>query len=118
MSLLSREAILGAQDLPTKDVPVPEWGGTVRIRSLTAKDRDAIETAIFTARQEGLVAPDNVRARYASACIVDEKGAPLFTADDVEALGQKSATALNRVYDAVLSHNAIAEGDVEELAGN
>lgn len=118
MTLLGRDAILAAQDLPTKDVPVPEWGGTVRIRSLTARDRDALETAIYQARQEGLVAPDNVRARYASACIVDENGKPLFTEEDIVALGGKSAAALGRVYDAVLSFNAIAEGDVEELAGN
>jgi hypothetical protein len=118
VSLLSREAILGAQDLPTKDVPVPEWGGTVRIRSLTAKDRDAIETAVYAAHKNGRHAPENVRALYAAGCIIDEKGTPLFTVEDVEALGQKSATALNRIYEAVLSHNAIAEGDVEELAGN
>jgi hypothetical protein len=118
VTVLGRDAILGAHDLPTKDVPVPEWGGTVRIRSLTARDRDALETAVYQARQDGLVAPDNVRARYASACIVGEDGKPLFTEEDIVALGGKSAAALGRVYDAVLSFNAIAEGDVEELAGN
>ena len=29
--ILNRDAILGAQDIPTEDIPVPEWGGSVRI---------------------------------------------------------------------------------------
>ena len=29
MALLGRDQILTAQDLPTVDVDVPEWGGTV-----------------------------------------------------------------------------------------
>jgi hypothetical protein len=118
VTLLSREAILGADDLRTQDVDVPEWGGKVRIRSLTAHDRDAIETAVYGAQKEGKYAPENVRALYAAGCIVDEKGDPLFSAADVEALGRKSAAALNRVYEAVLELNAIAEGDIEELAKN
>ena len=40
MSLLSKEAILAAQDLPSEDVEVPEWGGTVRVRGLDGKGRD------------------------------------------------------------------------------
>ena len=32
MNLLSKTAILAAQDLQTEDVEVPEWGGAVRVR--------------------------------------------------------------------------------------
>ena len=32
LNLLSRDAILQAQDLPHEDVEVPEWGGMVRVR--------------------------------------------------------------------------------------
>ena len=38
--LLSKEQILAAEDLPHKDVPVPEWKGTVRVRALTGFERD------------------------------------------------------------------------------
>jgi hypothetical protein len=35
MTLLSKSAILCANDLQTEDVDVPEWGGAVRVRSFT-----------------------------------------------------------------------------------
>ena len=41
MTLLSKSAILCANDLQTEDVDVPEWGGTVRVRSFTGRERDA-----------------------------------------------------------------------------
>lgn len=116
--LLSREAILGAADLPTSDVEVKQWGGTVRIRSLTGTQRDQFEADVLGARREGHVSPGNVRARYVSMCVVDAEGNNIFSAADIEALGHKSAAALDTVYQAVLSLNALSDDDVEELAGN
>ncbi len=37
---LTGEEILGADDLPTEVVPVPEWDGTVIVRTLTGAERD------------------------------------------------------------------------------
>lgn len=34
MTILTKQAILTAQDLKTEDVAVPEWGGEVRVRTL------------------------------------------------------------------------------------
>lgn len=114
--LLSRSEILKSSDLPTKDVPVPEWGGTVRVRSMTAADRDAFEEAYRQAKQSE--EPVNLRARYAAACIVDEKGKPIFVEADIEALGAKSALALDRVFEAISSLNKLSDSDVEEAAKN
>ena len=43
MTLLSKTAILCANDLKTEDVDVPEWGGAVRVRSFTGRARDAFD---------------------------------------------------------------------------
>ena len=43
---LTREEILAKTDLPYEDAEVPEWGGWVRIRALSGKQRDAIEASI------------------------------------------------------------------------
>lgn len=118
MALLNREAILAANDLPTKDVPVPQWGGSVRVRSLTGAERDQFECDILAARRDGKISPGNVRARYVAMCVVDEAGANVFTPADIEALGRKSAAALDLVYQEILSFNALTEDDVEELVGN
>ena len=46
MTLLSKTAILTANDLQTEDVEVPEWGGAVRVRSFTGRERDAFESSM------------------------------------------------------------------------
>ena len=51
MTLLSKTAILAAQDLQTEDVEVPEWGGAVRVRSFTGRERDVFEAGMI--RGEG-----------------------------------------------------------------
>jgi len=46
MSLLSKTAILAANDLKSEDIEVPEWGGAVRVRSFTGRERDAFEASM------------------------------------------------------------------------
>src|SRR5215471_2388356 len=102
---LSREEILRAADLPTEDVDVPEWGGSVRVRALTAADRDRIEGE--QADASGPARFHNFRARLVARAAVDGAGRPLFGEDDVHALAQKSAVALDRVFTAVLRMNGL-----------
>lgn len=116
--LLSRAEILKSNDLPTREVHVPEWNGTVRIRSLTARDRDEIDTALYTAQKEGRPAPENIRALYVAACVVDESGTRIFNDEDVMALGQKNGTAIDRIYTAIMELNKLKPEDIEEAAKN
>jgi len=118
MALLDRAAILAANDLPTRDVDVPEWGGTVRIRAMNARDRGDYETVAFEQSKMGRSIPENFRAHYAAACIVGDDGEPLFTGADVVALGLKSADALQRVFDAIMEMNKIAPAAIEDAAKN
>ena len=119
MSLLSREAILGADDLPHEDVEVPEWGGTVRLCTLTGAQRDAFEAASIQGRGKNRQTNlKNVRARLLALCLVDEAGQRLFGDTDVQRLGAKSSKALDRLFDKASSMNGLSDEDVEELAGN
>ena len=38
--ILNREQILAANDVKTRIVDVPEWGGSVIVRGLTSLERD------------------------------------------------------------------------------
>lgn len=119
MGLLNREAILAADDLPYEDVPVPEWGGTVRIRTLSGTERDAFEAAtVVTVGQRRDVNIRNIRARLVAAAAVDEQGKQLFSAADVKELGKKSGRALDRLFDVASKLSGMSARDVEELAGN
>lgn len=116
--LLSREQILGADDRKTQDVPVPEWGGTVRVRSLTGTERDAYEAGIVQLRGDGSrkFTLQNARARLVSLALCNENGERMFTDADIKALGDKSAAALERVFDVARNLSGLSEEDIEELA--
>lgn len=120
LKFLTRDLILRALDLPTEPVEVPEWGGTVMIRSMTGAERDAFESSMLTEKEgESRIAKmQNLRARFCASVIVAEDGVTsLFTPDDVAELGKKSAKALNRVFEAGRKLSGFTDSDVKELEG-
>lgn len=119
MDLLKREGILDAKDLPHERVSVPEWGGDVLVRALTAEERDAYEAGCFVGEgRERRSNFANLRARLLVLALVDEEGQPLFTPAAADALGQKSAAVVERLYDVAARLSGLRESDVEELLGN
>ena len=119
MTLLSKTAILTAQDLQTEDVEVPEWGGAVRVRSFTGRERDAFEASMV--RGEGRdrkVDLTNMRARLVGLTVIDETGQRLFTDEEVDLLGAKSGAALDRVFAVAQKLNGLSGADVDELSKN
>ena len=119
MTLLTREAILGASDIKTQTVDVPEWGGTVLVGAMNGQARDEWEQSLIT-RAGGKSEPNlaNVRARLVAATVVDESGQRIFSAADVQALGNKSSAALERVCKVAQRLNGLGDADLEELKGN
>ncbi len=116
MPYLTKQQILEAQDRKTVDVEVPEWGGTVRVKTMTGVQRDQYET-LFTSIRNGEVS-GSIRATLAAATIVDEEGNQLFTKDEVDSLGQKSGVALGRVFDVAAELNVATKKSAETVAGN
>ncbi|TXH06679.1 MAG: hypothetical protein E6R09_01095 [Rhodocyclaceae bacterium] len=109
MNILSKEAILAADDLPREQVTVPEWGGDVLVRTMTGTDRDAFEAGLIG--KDGRM--ENVRARLVSLTLCDHSGALLFSDSEVSALGKKSARALDRVFNVAQRLNGIGADQVE-----
>ncbi len=113
---LNRDAILAADDLKRECVEVPEWGGRVYVRVMTGTERDEWERQILDSRgPDNKTNLSNARARLAILCACGEDGQRLFTDGDLEAVGDKSAAALERIFDAALKLNRIGEKDVDEL---
>lgn len=108
--MLSRDQILAAGDIKTEDVEVPEWGGTVRVRTLSAADRLRV---VGTAG-----AGIDTRIIWLVAALVDDKGGPLMKAEDVAAMMQKSAKATDRVYEVVSRLNFSEKPAAKEAAKN
>ena len=120
MGTLSKSQILSATDLPIEAVEVPEWGGTVHVRTLSSYERDQFEAATVKVRGRK-TEPNlaNLRARLACLVICDEKGKPLFdVTEDARMLGDKSSKALDRVLAVARRLNGMDDEAVEEAAKN
>lgn len=118
--ILGRADILAAtQDLVTETVPVPEWGGSVLVRSMTGADRDAFE-ATLVVEKDGKRSADltSMRAKLVAMTVVDENGLRLFSAEDVPALNVRSATALERVFQVAQRLSGIGAEAVKEAEKN
>lgn len=117
MAILNRDAILGADDMKTVDVEVPEWGGSVRLRTLTGGERDKFESDMVDQRgKNNKLNLVNLRARLVALCAVDEGGKRMFGDNEVSRLGAKSASVLDKLFVAAQKLNGMTEADVEELA--
>lgn len=119
MALLSKTDIFGADDRRYEEIAVPEWGGTVRLRSLTGEERDQYEASMV--KRVGGRQVDNLRnarARLVVLAACDENGAPLFDATDAAALGRRNSAALDRLFEAACKLSGISDDDVAELEGN
>lgn len=116
MALLTAKQILTADDLPTEDVEVNEWGGTVRVRALTGAERDKLESSVV--EQRGKKTRTNLldfRAKLVAASVVDDSGQLIFTEKDIRSLSQKSAGALDKVAEVASRLSGMSDTDVEEL---
>ncbi|WP_321919308.1 hypothetical protein [Paraburkholderia tropica] len=111
--MLNREQILGAVDVKTEDVDVPEWGGTVRIAVMSGVARDALQASVVDNKS-----PSRFEAALVAATAVDESGALLFSADDVATLQAKNATVLTRVAAVAMALNNIGKKAAEEAVKN
>ena len=129
VKILTRAEILAADDLPRELVEVPEWGGSVYVRGLTAMERSEFENLMLGLENKRIKVGKSddmtiqmdmrvLRVRLSALCMVDEKGNRLFGDDEVEALGRKSADALNRIFVVAQRLSGMTSDDVEDAAGN
>jgi hypothetical protein len=113
---LGREDILSKKGGKLIELEVPEWGGTVHLREMTASERDAFEQASLD--KSGSARLLNIRARLASISLCDAGGKRLFSEGDIPSLGELPASALDRIFDASMRLNKISKADVDELEKN
>lgn len=114
--MLGRDAILGINDADVEAVPVPEWGGAVFVRSVSGAERDRFEAESIGT--DGTPNLKDYRARFAAMVICDNEGNLLFGAADIAELTKRNANALDRIVEAGLRLNAMADGDIEALEKN
>ena len=128
--MLTRDQILGIQDIKVKEVPVPEWGGSVYIRQLTRGEQDdylkmqygttTVETDARIRRQK--ITSMSFYGHDAWLCqkaICDDKGNTLFTDKDLAALKAKNGEVVGRIATEIVKFSGMAKDvEVAEQAKN
>lgn len=117
--LATKDQILNAPTRTYEYVSVPEWGGPIRLRSLTGKERDEFESSVQDSpgrRGKGKDNTANFRARLIAKCAVDAEGELLFSnRHEVNLLGEQPAKLLQTVFDVCAAMNGFSDEDVESL---
>lgn len=115
---LSKEAIFAAKDTEVHEIEVPEWGGTILLRSMTGAQRNNYEH--WAHQQSKADSPDyrGIRERLISCCAVDESGSPLFTEEDIAALAAKNSEVIDRLHEQCQKLCGMDADAVEDAAKN
>lgn len=112
--MLNRLDILTAEDVRYIEVEVEEWGGKLRLRTMTGRDREAFMQKIPA---EGGRWPAHFMEDFLVKCICDEKNKPILLPEDIEALSGKSGMILQQLFNAAAELNGLTSGSVEEIKG-
>lgn len=122
-AFIGRDAILSLDDRKYATVHVPEWGGHVMLRGITAGERDRWESQAVTITGQGKNQVRNVKGNLRASLLVlsivdPTTKQPMFTRADVDALAAKSAAAMDRLYDKARDLSGMSEDDIKELEKN
>lgn len=116
MDFLSASDILAADDIKIVAVEVPQWGGTVFVKTLNGPQREKWEAEC---RTDGESNKNNtIRPITVAMATCDKDGNLLFTPDQVWELAKKSGVALDILFEKIQEVNGLRDSDIEELEKN
>ncbi len=120
----SKSAIMLMQDLPHEELSIPEWNNmVVRVRQLTGTERGIFEGAIAKVNPDGgtegvqvKMDPSRMKITLVALTMIDEKGKRIFGDREVDALGTKSARAIERIYEVSARLSGLTNESMEETS--
>lgn len=111
--LLSREQIFAADDTPSEELRVKEWGGTVRIKAMNADE--GVEFAELLALPEF---KDRFRDALVIMTVVDAGGERIFAPEDLPRLRARGARPFTAVYNLAAKLNGFGKAAIENAEKN
>jgi hypothetical protein len=116
--LLTRQDI-DATKLTDKFVPVPEWGGKVRLLQMGGTERDDWEEHCGRRRNETQrqVFPF-ARATLVARCLVDAEGNRLYADEEVPLLSAKAGSTLDFLFDECVALNKLGKQAEDDAVKN
>ncbi len=117
--IITKSEILDKEDVQIEKLEIPEWDTEICIRTISSFQKDHFESSLIDTRTGSQRRYfQNIRARFAVLVICDESGTLIFDESDINSLGHKSGSALDRIWDAARKLNRFSDEDIEELRGN
>jgi len=118
MTALTKDQILKADDSTYDDVEIPEWGGTVRLKSFSGTKRTELYKQIEGRDKDGVKVDDALKFQLTlvAASIVNDKGEIQFSQEDVQYLAEKSSGVLDKLAEKCMRLNGLgaALDDIKE----
>ena len=116
---LTRDMFLKVAPVQVTKVLVPELGGEVFVKGMTAKGRSAFEKQFQTiAGKSNKRKLQEIRERLVVACLCDGQGHLLLTDADIDVVGDHPAGAIERIVTAAQVACGMTDVDVESMVGN
>ncbi|MFQ5625041.1 MAG: hypothetical protein ACE5FM_00095 [Methyloligellaceae bacterium] len=116
MGMVTKSSILESAILDAEPIVVPEWGGEVLVKALSAAEFDSFLSDVRDTKgeitQKGLV------VKLLLLCLCDDSGNALFVAEDEPALARQPMKRLMPVFELAQRQNGINEEETEALLGN
>lgn len=113
--MLSKEQILECKDIKSEVVQVPEWDGEVIVQGLTLADKDKWTDSIVV---DGKANMNGATASLCALSMRNEDGTRLFDVEDIPALQEKSAAALDRVFQVAQRLSGIGQEEMKDAVKN
>lgn len=132
MGLMTKEDILGQDDLETKELNLDKFwppkegeeSNIVRIRMMPGSGRDHFEEQVAKRTRKGddgkiiVTGTKGFKVTLCALCIVDEDNNLLFSEDDVQDLNEKKSEAIDFIFSECQELNGMSDDDVKDLVAN
>ena len=105
LAVLSKEALLAAEDLEQMSVEIPEWGGSIVLRQLRRSEQVDAENAAIV---DDEIDVNLLQLHTLGHAMVE----PAFTPAEITALGEKNASVIGFV---VTCQNVLQVGGKKSL---
>lgn len=117
MALIKFDDVLKVEDIPTVDIPVPEWGGSVRVKHWTKSQRDE-----FARRNSGDKSEDDKKKTQEwLICLlaINEDGTPWCTPEMFKELDKKNPKGVDAIVNGIIKLvSPVTEEDVKAAEKN
>lgn len=108
-----RDRILQAKDIESHKTHVEQWGVDLDIRTMTAIERSRLVSSCT--KEDGTVDMEKMYPMLLISSVYDpETGEKVFSAEDIDALQDKSASALEFVAQKVMEVSGMTAKAVDE----